>query len=539
LRQYTWLARSKPILLLLTAWGLSYAGDLAAFTAASVYAYHVGGAGLVAVLGLLKALPGALLVPLVTSGSDRVRRERLLIATVVPRALLLGVAAAAMTGAGQGVLVVVLVGVEGGVASAFRQVQAALLPWLARTPDELTSANSAASVLQSAAMVGGPAIAAWLLAIATAQAAMLVACGFVAVAAVLLVGVRPLSSQAPVRASGRLRQLKLDMVAGFDAGVRQRDAVALFVPAAGQTFARGVINVLTVVIALQLFSLGSAAVGWLAAVLGVGGLLVGPLAVILVRGKRVARSFAAGVAGWGLPMILLAFAHASYWPYLMFGVIGVANVFDDVGVYSSLQQVIPPRLMGRALGVRRGLLLLSMGLGSAVTPLLIHAWGGRGTLIATGLLVVVLAAAFLPRLTAIDGRISAPGPDLALLRQVSFFRPLPFATVEHLASELQSATYQPGDVIIREGEPGERFYIIAEGRARASRDGDQLREMGAGESFGEIALLRRIPRTATVTAVSRLEVRTLAREEFLAAVTGSPESVESAEEVVSTRLQSG
>jgi MFS family permease len=238
-------------------------------------------------------------------------------------------------------------------------------------------------------------------------------------------------------------------------------------------------------------------------------------------------------------MILLAFAHAPYWPYLMFGVIGVANVFDDVGVYSSLQQVVPPRLMGRALGVRRGVLLLSMGLGSAVTPLLIDAWGARGTLIATGLLLVVSAAAFLPRLTAIDGRISAPGPDLALLRQVPFFHPLPFAIVEHLASELQSATYQPGDVIIREGEPGELFYIIAEGQARASKDGEQLREMGAGESFGEIALLRRIPRTATVTALSRLEARTLAREEFLAAVTGNPESVEGAEEVVSTRLQAG
>jgi len=505
LRQYTWLARSKPILLLLIAWGLSYAGDLAAFTAASVYAYRAGGAGLVAVLGLLKALPGAFLVPLVTSGSDRTRRERLLIATVVPRVLLLGVAAAAMTGGGQGLLVVVLVGVEGGVASAFRQIQAALLPWLARTPDELTSANSAASVLQSAAMVGGPAIAAGLLAAGAAQAAMLVSCGLVAVAAVLLAGVRPLSSEAPVRAAGRLKQLKLDMVAGFNAGVRQRDAVALFVPAAAQTFGRGVLNVLTVVIALELFDLGSAAVGWLTALLGVGGLLVGPLAVLFVRGKRVARSFAAGVAGWGVPMILLGFAHGAYWPYLTFGVIGVANVFDDVGVYSSLQQVIPPRLMGRALGVRRGLLLLSMGLGSAVTPWLIDAWGARGTLIATGLLLVALAAAFLPRLTAIDGKISAPGPDLALLRQVSFFHPLPFAIVEHLTSELQSATYEPGDVIIRDGEPGERFYIIAEGRARASKDGEQLREMGAGESFGEIALLRRTPRTATVTAMSRLE----------------------------------
>ena len=348
-----WLARSKPILLLLTAWGMSYAGDLAAFTAGSVYAYRAGGAGLVAVLGLLKALPGAFLVPLVTSGSDRVRRERLLIAVVVPRALLLAVAAAAMAGGGQGLLVVMLVGLEGGLASAFRQVQAALLPWLARTPDELTSANTAASVLQSAAMVGGPAIAAGLLAIGTAQSAMLAACGLVAVAAVLLLGVRPLSPMTPVRGTGRLRQLKLDMVAGFDAGVRRRDAMALFVPAAAQTFARGVLSVLTVVIALELFSLGSAAVGWLTALLGVGGLLVGPLAVLLVRGQRVARSFAAGVAGWGVPMILLAFAHAAYWPYLMFGAIGVANVFDDVGVYSSLQQVIPPRLMGRALGARR------------------------------------------------------------------------------------------------------------------------------------------------------------------------------------------
>ena len=539
MRHFTWRSRSKPILLLLVAWGLSYAGDLAAFTAASVYAYRTGGAGLVGILGLAKALPGAFLVPLVTSGSDRVRRERLLIATVVPRALLLGAAAAAMTGDGQGVLVVVLVGLEGGLASAFRQVQAALLPWLARTPDELTSANTAVSVLQSAAMVGGPAIAAALLAIGTAQSAMLVAFGFVAVAALLLAGVRPLSSQPPARTAGRLKQFKRDMVAGFEAGVRQRDAMALSVPAAAQTFARGVLNVLTVVIAVELFGLGSAGVGGLAAVLGAGGLLDGPLAVILVRGTRVARSFAGGVAGWGVPMILLAFAHAQYWPYLMFALIGVANVFDDVGVYSSLQQVIPPRLMGRALGVRRGVLLLSMALGSAVTPLLIHAWGARGTLIATGMLLVVAAVGFLPRLTAIDSRIAAPGPNLALLRQVSFLRPLPFAIVEHLASELQPATYEPGDVIIREGEPGERFYIIAEGRTRATRDGKQLREMGPGESFGEIALLRRIPRSATVTALSRVEAGFLGREEFLAAVTGSPESVGGAEEVVSTRLQAG
>lgn len=122
---------------------------MAAFTAASVYAYHAGGAGLVGILGLARGLPAALLVLLVTSWSDHVRRERMLIATVVPRALMLGASAAVMTGGGQAVLVVVLVALEGGLASVFRQEQAALLPWLARTPDELTSANTAAGVIQS------------------------------------------------------------------------------------------------------------------------------------------------------------------------------------------------------------------------------------------------------------------------------------------------------------------------------------------------------------------------------------------------------
>ena len=537
-RRYSSLGRIGPIRLLLLAWAVCYAGDLAAFTAASVYAYRAGGAGLVGVLGLARGVPAGLLVPLITSWSDRVRRERLLIASVVPRALLLAAAAAAMTGGGQAVLVVVLVALEGGLASVFRQVQAALLPWLASTPDELASANTAASVLQSAATVAGPALAAGLLAAGTPQSAVvLAACGLIAAGAALLTGVRPRSSPEPVPAAGHLRQLRVDMATGWKAGVWQPGARALFLPAAAQTFVRGVLTVLTVVIALDLFSLGSAGIGWLAAVLGVGGLLGGPFAVALVRGRRVARCFGAGVAGWGLPMILLAFMHARYWPYLMFGVMGVANVFDDAGVYSALQQVIPPRLTGRALGTRRGALLISMGLGSAAAPLLIHAWGARGTLIAVGVLLIATAASFMPRLRVIDSTISTPGPDYALLRQVPFFRPLPFAITEHLASELKPATYEPGDTIIREGEPGDYFYLIESGWARAFKDGRHLSEMGPADWFGEIALLRRTPRTATVTASTRLHVKILGHEEFLAAVTGNPDSAESADEVVSARLR--
>ena len=537
MRQYIWLARSRPIRLLLLAWGITYAADLAAFTVASVYLYRVGSAGYVGLLWLEYALFAALLVPLISSWSDRVPRERLLTATLIPRALLLGAAGATMSGHGPAMLVAVLVALDGGLCSVFRPVQAALLPWLARTPDELTSANTAASVMQAVAMLVGPAVAAGLLSVGTPPSAMFATSGLVAAGAMLLAAVRPLAAQVRTRTAKILKQLRLDMAAGFTAFTRQRGALSLVVPAAAQTFARGVLNVLTVVIALDLFGLGQAGVGLLGAALGAGGILGTPLAVALVRGKRVARCFAAGVAGWGVPMIVLAFTHANYWPYLLFGAVGVANLVDDVAVYSALQRVIPPRLMGRALGARRAVLLLSAGLGSAVAPSLIHAFGARATMAGVGLLLIATAAGYVPTLKAIDSRLSAPGPEVALLRRVSFFGPLPFATVEHLASVLRPATYEPGDVIIREGDPGESFYLIAEGQARASSGGKQLSEMGTGDSFGEIALLRQIPRTATVTAISRLQVRILDREEFLAAVTGSPESVQSADAVVSARLQ--
>jgi CRP-like cAMP-binding protein len=171
--------------------------------------------------------------------------------------------------------------------------------------------------------------------------------------------------------------------------------------------------------------------------------------------------------------------------------------------------------------------------------LLIDVWGDRGALITTGLLLVAVTALSVPSLTAIDRRVPVSGPDLALLRQVSFFAPLPVVIVEHLASQLQSATYEPGDVIIQDGEPGERFYIIAHGQARVCKDGKELRQMGPGESFGEIALLREVPRTATIVAMDRLQARTLGRADFLAAVTGNSASAKGADEVVSGRLQAG
>ena len=537
MRQYMWLARSRPILLLLLAWGISYAGDMAAYTVASVYLYRAGGAGYVGLLGLEWALSAALLVPLVSSWSDRVRRERLLTATLIPRALLLAAAGAAMSGHGQAMLVAVLVALDGGLCSVFRPVQAALLPWLARTPGELTSANTAASVMQAAAMLVGPAIAAGLSRPARrgppcsspAGSSRPRPCCSPASAArgtgAGAGGQDPEAGQArhcrgfhglhpATRRAGAGRPRR-----GSDVRPRSphrahgRNCPGSVRPRPGRRRPAG----------------RSARRGrhpWHTACSHAGPREEG--GTLLRRGGR----------GLGSALILLAFTHAGYWPYLLFGAIGVANLVDDVAVYSALQRVIPPRLMGRALGARRAVLLLSVGLGSAVAPPLIHAFGARATLAGVGLLLVVTAIVSVPSLRAIDSSLSAPGPEVALLRQVSFFGPLrchgraPGQRAAACDVRARGCDY-PGR--------GSRRALLPDrsGPGPRQQRRQQLSEMGAGDSFGEIALLRRIPRTATVTAISRLHARILDREEFLAAVTGSPESVESADAVVSARLQVG
>src|SRR5262249_29008980 len=114
--------------------------------------------------------------------------------------------------------------------------------------------------------------------------------------------------------------------------------------------------------------------------------------------------------------------------------------------------------------------------------------------------------------------------------------PRPLAGPEVLAAEPDPRRFPPGAVVIREGEPGDHFYLIVEGSAAVSVHGAPRPSLRRGDCFGEIALLRDIPRTATITAEQPLRTLALGREEFLTAVTGNSMSKAAADALAAERL---
>ena len=171
------------------------------------------------------------------------------------------------------------------------------------------------------------------------------------------------------------------------------------------------------------------------------------------------------------------------------------------------------------------------------TPFLLDLIGTRATLIAFGALLPVLALLLSRRLRTIDARAHVPAERIELLSANPIFAPLPPPTVEHLAIKLVPVTVAAGDTVFRQGDHGDRFYVVENGRCEIEIDGEKVADAWPGETFGEIALLRDVPRTATVTAIEDSTLLALERDDFIAAVTGHAPSREAADAVIGARLE--
>jgi MFS family permease len=240
---------------------------------------------------------------------------------------------------------------------------------------------------------------------------------------------------------------------------------------------------------------------------------------------------------WGVPLIVLGLWPTVVGAFILFGVVGAGNSLVDVAGYTLVQRAVPDEVLARVFGVIQFSLLIALGLGGLLAPVLIHAFGTEGALIFTGAILPVLVILVGRSVVTIDARAAAPeAQELRILGSVPIFAPLPGTALEHIAGRLIPLRVPAGTEIIREGDPGDRFYILVEGEVDVTAEGKPISTMSTGGYFGEIALLKDVPRTATVSAKTDVVLYALEREDFLGAVTGHAPSAKAAETVVASRL---
>jgi MFS family permease len=516
-------------------WAASSVGSWAFMVVLAVYAYDVGGASAVGVAALVRMLPAAFAAPVTSLVADRSSRRDVMMWATLVRSVSLALVAAAVA-AGLGFAVVLLLAAAFTIAStAVKPAQAALLPTLARTPEQLAASNAAWSAIDNAGFLAGAVAGGSLVAAASAQLAFAATAGVFLLAAFLIHRIphdpRP-AHREPLPGARIVREAR----SGADTVAADPKLRVLVGFLAATTFVEGAIDVLVVVAALELLDMGASGVGWLNAAWGVGGLGGGAVALAVLRRGRLTIGLGGGCAMAGVALALVA-----SWPHpsvalVLLVVLGVGYAWIEVAGLTLMQRLVSDEVLARVFGVVESTYVATTGVGSVLAPLVVMWLGIEGALVAVGAALPVLALVTWPRLARFESTTDVPERQFALLRSLPLFAPLALATVETLASRLIPVTVAPGQELIRQGERGDRFYVIAEGRVAVDCDGEPRRVEGPGEFFGEIALLRDTPRTATVHAVEPGLLYALERETFVCGVTGNPRCVMAADGVIDERL---
>jgi MFS family permease len=508
------------------------AAELGTWIAILVFAYEAGGAAAAGAIGVVQLIPAMIFAPFASLLGDRYRRERVLLAGYLVQALAMGMTAAALAAGAPVPAIYALAAFAATSVTLTRPAQGSLLPSLARTPEELTAANVTAGWIESLSMFGGPAVAGVLLAVSGPGAVFAAMSGALLVSAVLVarIGVRTATPDRTPDGSALG-----DLLGGFRALVHEHRSRLVVSLMGAYRAMEGALDVLLVVLAFRLLDIGSGGVGFLNAAVGIGGLVGAALSTLLVARLRLTPPLLGGAAAWGA-LVVIGFFPSRVLAPVVVGITGAGRPLIDVSGRTLLQRIVPNRVMSRVFGVVEGLYMAGLALGLAVTPFLLALLGERATFVVAGAFLPVVFLLAARPLARIDASVAVPEARLALLRSLPIFAPLPAPALERVASRLIPTGAAPGTEIVSQGDLGHRFYVIDEGEVTVSKGGQVVATLQGGDFFGEISLLREIPRTATVTARTDTTLYALDRDDFLEAVTGHPQSAEAADAVTRARL---
>jgi MFS family permease len=518
------------------AWTAGTAADGAFLVVLLVVAYDAGGALAAGLLGAIRVVPWIVFAPLAPRLVVRFRGDRVLEAINAVRSV--GAIATAVVVAMDlpMELTYVLAAVVAGAGSLVRPIQTALLPAFARSPRELVAANVASSLGEGLGTFLGPLLAGILVATTGSVAASVLVSAAFAAAAAALMGIR-FERAADARGQDDMERAARPRLSEAP-GVLRRYPTALLIASdfAAQCLVRGVLITLIVVGSIELLDMGDTGVGILTAALGLGGLAGAAGALGLKGGSGLGRVYVVALACWGAPLVLIGAVPVAAIAVAALFATGFSNAVLDVSGFTLMQRGVRNENRVTVFAAAESMWGSGLLVGSLLAPALVALLGARGAFVAAGAILPVLALLTSRPIVRGTRDVAHTEAQLALLRLNALFAPLPLTALDRLAEGMEPISFTRGEVVMRKGDPGDHYLLIAEGEVDVSDDDRHLRTCRPGEGVGEIALLRSVPRTATVSARTDVTAYLIGAPAFIAAVSGHAAAA-AAEAVATARLE--
>jgi MFS family permease len=499
-----------------------------------VFAYAIGGsvaAGLVAVIQLV---PAALFAPIGSLLSDLYPRDRMIFFSYLAQALAMAATGAALFIHAPVALVYFLAAVMSSSITLTRPVQGALLPMLAETPEELIAANVAAGTIESVSIFVGPLLTGLLFTALTPGGIFFVMAVIELGGGLMVRRLRFHDAQAARRRTSTTG-LMSSLLGGFV--IKDREPRLLLAVIATQFVVLGAVDVLFVVLAFRVLHIGRPGTGFLNSAFGAGGVIGSALGVLLIGRKRLTPTLLASAAALGVSLALAGLATRTVVVLLLLLVCGGGRALMDLAGRSLLQRVVPQETLSSAFGALEGLAMAGLALGAVLAPFFMKTLGTRPAFLVIGCLLPAVGLLAWRTLGRLDSKALVPLNRLRVLQSLPLFSGLEAPVLERLALSLVVVEVRAGAVVFRQGDVGDLFYVIDEGRVQVRIHDRALKELGEGDFFGEIALLRRVRRTATIVATTDARLFTLDGDKFVEAVTGETGRRQSADRIVDQRLE--
>lgn len=514
---------------MVVAYGIYDIVDIAIWIAIIFYAYDAGGVSLVGIVAVVQLIPAAFIGPALVGLGDRLPRGTALVLSHGGVAVATFATTVAILVSAPVPVVVACSALATIAVAVVRPFHFASIPMLSRTPGDLVSANSLSSVADGFSLFLGPVVAGIGAALVGPALVLSVSSALAVFSTALCVGLH-LGPAAPFDDSGAPSWR--GAFSGLGTLWRDWAVLALLLVLTTRFVLGGATDVLGVAYSDEVLGLGESGAGLIIGAIGIGGVIGGAIAGSLAVRNRLAPILLASGIVQGIAFAAVALIVLLAPAIVALAVAGLAAAVMMVAGRTLLQRTCNEAVLARVFAVQEGTSLLGVALGAIIAPILVAQLTAATAFVPFGIAAAALTVACFPLMRRLDGRAVLRPHESALLRSIPFLDSLPTYELEQLARRAEWLDVAPGQVIITQGDVGDRFYVVAEGQFTVSIDGvPRPGALGPGAGFGEIALLHAVPRTATVTARTAGRLLTLRADDFLAAVTGSPDGHAVAREV--------